>query len=142
MLAKGEENFWASTPMGAVNEIVSSLPLLEPDDPGMFSFGAEERVSRIPDRAGFCSALFEWNDFAFPLGRGMGSDKAAAPAAGNGSVSRLLDGKPQSVIRQAFELCLQDGLVSLLAAASQVSAGASLPSYTKEVNVQGSLTKL
>jgi ubiquinone/menaquinone biosynthesis C-methylase UbiE len=91
------ENPWMVAPLEATYKHVPPLPQLEPDDPGPFSFGKQERVTRILTEAGFNAPDFESIDLTFDLAGGQGLDSAVACALELGPSARALDGQPPDV---------------------------------------------
>ena len=99
---KPDENPWLTLPMRAALEHAPPLPQLGPEDPGMFSFAREDRVSRVLGDAGFTAIAAEPVDFEFDIGRGRGLDEAAAAAATIGPASRALEGQPPEIRHAAL----------------------------------------
>jgi ubiquinone/menaquinone biosynthesis C-methylase UbiE len=91
------ENPWMIAPLEATYKHVPPLPKLGPDDPGPFSFGDPERVTRILTQAGFNTPDFERVDLTFDLAGGEGIETAVACALEMGPSSRALDGQPPEV---------------------------------------------
>jgi len=112
------ENPWMVAPLEATYKHVPPLPQLEPDDPGPFSFGKQERVTRILTEAGFNAPDFESIDLTFDLAGGQGLDSAVACALELGPSARALDGQPPDV-RDAVAVSMAEFL-------SQFSQGDSV----------------
>ena len=91
------ENPWMVAPLEATYKHVPPLPQLEPDDPGPFSFGKQERVTRILTEGGFNAPHFESVDLTFDLASGQGLPFAVACALEMGPSARALDGQPPEV---------------------------------------------
>jgi ubiquinone/menaquinone biosynthesis C-methylase UbiE len=103
------ENPWMVAPLEATYKHVPPLPQLGPDDPGPFSFGKQERVTRILTEAGFNTPNFESVDLTFDLAGGRGLDAAVACALELGPSARALDGQPPEV-RDAVAVSMKEFL--------------------------------
>jgi ubiquinone/menaquinone biosynthesis C-methylase UbiE len=103
------ENPWMVAPLEATYKHVPPLPQLGPDDPGPFSFGKQERVTRILTEAGFNTPTFESVDLTFDLAGGRGLDAAVACALELGPSARALDGQPPEV-RDAVAVSMKEFL--------------------------------
>jgi SAM-dependent methyltransferase len=126
---KPVENPWMLVPLHAAYEHVPRLPKPGPEDPGPFSFGDPERVTRILAGAGFADVALEPADLALDLASGGGLDAAVAYTLDIGATSRVLDGVSDEVraavavsVRQALAPYADGGRVPLPAAIWLVSA--------------------
>lgn len=104
------ENPWMMAPLlEATYKHVPPLPQLGPEDPGPFSFGKPERVTRILTEAGFKTPDFEPVKLTFDLAGGAGVEAAVACALQLGPSSRALEGHPDST-REAVTVSLREFL--------------------------------
>jgi ubiquinone/menaquinone biosynthesis C-methylase UbiE len=124
-----EENPWQALPVRAIASVVEERANSGPEEPGGFSFGAETRVRRILDEAGFAAIVLERVDTERDLARGGGLDAAVEAAVSAGPAQRLLRDQPADIVsaardavRQALAPLLSDGRLPLPAAAWIVSA--------------------
>ena len=85
---KLSENPWQRLPLDAIFEHVPRPPKPEPDEPGPFSFGEPERVTRILTAAGFESPTFTALDVKLDPADGGDVDSAVAHMTGLGSIKR------------------------------------------------------
>lgn len=97
------DNPWMVAPLEATYQHVPPLPKLGPEDPGPFSFGKPERVTRILEGAGFGAPSFEAVDFNLDLAGGRGLDAAVAFALEVGPSATALDGHSQGTRDAAAE---------------------------------------
>jgi SAM-dependent methyltransferase len=88
------ENPWAMVPLIEAYKHVPRMPELGPEDPGPFSFAAEQRVRRILEQAGFAAVQLDPVDLRLDLAGGRGLDAAVEAALNTGPASRALDGQP------------------------------------------------
>jgi hypothetical protein len=117
-------------PLEATYKHVPPLPQLGPDDPGPFSFGKQERVTRILTEAGFNAPSFESIDLTFDLAGGQGLDSAVACALELGPSARALDGQPPEV-RDAVAVSMKEFLAQFSAGdAVKMQAGIWIVSTT------------
>jgi len=91
------ENPWMMTPLQAAYQHVPKLPQQGPEDPGPFSFSAEQRVHRILGEAGFTSIAMEPCALSLDIAIGRGLDAAVQGALEIGPVSRAMEGQPANV---------------------------------------------
>lgn len=107
------ENDWVRLPMGAIRDIIPSPTPPDPEAPGPFSFGDQERVTRILTAAGFADIAITPFDTAIPFGEGRAReeavDDAVAMAFEVGPLSRVLADQPtdrraraSAAVRAAF----------------------------------------
>ena len=128
---KPAENPWMMVPLNAAYEHVPPLPKPGPEDPGPFSFGDPERVTRILPTAGFENVAIEAVDLALDLASGGGVDAAVSYTLDIGATSRALDGASDEIraavtasLRRVFVPYADGGRVLLPAAIWIVSAKA------------------
>lgn len=93
-----KENPWMTVPLQATYDHVPPLPRPEPEDPGPFSFAAEERVRRILGDAGFAAVALEPLDLHLDLAAGGGVEAALSFALEIGATNRAIEGQPEPVI--------------------------------------------
>ncbi|MGZ7042005.1 MAG: class I SAM-dependent methyltransferase [Thermoanaerobaculia bacterium] len=103
------DNPWMMTALQAVYQHVPKMPRPEPEDPGPFSFAAEERVHRILTQAGFSGIAMEPCDLSLDIAIGRGLDAAVEGALEIGPASRALEGAPVEV-RAAAKDSIRDAL--------------------------------
>lgn len=96
-------NPWMMVPLRAATQHAPAPPKLDPDDPGPFSFAAEERVRRILDQAGFSGVTMEPHDLPLDIAAGRGIDVALESALEIGPTSRALADQPEDVRRAATQ---------------------------------------
>ncbi|MDB5393610.1 MAG: putative S-adenosyl-L-methionine (SAM)-dependent methyltransferase [Rhodospirillales bacterium] len=101
------ENPWMIAPLEATYRHVPPLPQLGPEDPSPFSFGNQERVTRILTGAGFKTPSFEAVNLTFDLAGGKGLDSAVDCALQLGPSSRALEGQPPEV-RDAVAISMRE----------------------------------
>jgi SAM-dependent methyltransferase len=89
---KPPENPWMMLPLQAAYQHVPKLPKQDPDDPGPFSFGDPDRVTRILGAAGFTDIALEPVDLQLDLASGGGLDAAVAYTLDIGATSRAIEG--------------------------------------------------
>lgn len=89
---KPAENPWMMLPLQAAYQHVPKLPKQDPDDPGPFSFGDPDRVTRILGAAGFTDIALEPIDLQLDLASGGGLDAAVAYTLDIGATSRAIEG--------------------------------------------------
>jgi SAM-dependent methyltransferase len=128
---KPTENPWMMLPLQAAYLHVPKLPKQEPDDPGPFSFGDGDRVTRILDGAGFTNVALEPVDLTLDLASGGELDAAVSYTLDIGATSRALDGVSADLraaaaasIREALAPFADGGRVGLGAAIWIVTAKA------------------
>jgi len=97
------ENPWLQIPLHAVYEHVPRMPKPAPEEPGPFSFGDPERVTRILTAAGFTAPSFTALDVRLNLAPGGTLEDAAVNASENGPARRALTGQPNDVRARAVE---------------------------------------
>lgn len=101
------ENDWVRLPMGAIKDIVSLAPPPDPEAPGPFAFGDQNRVRRILNDAGFSDIAIEAFDHAIPYGAGetreAAIDDAVAMAFEVGPLSRALADQPDDIRQRAVD---------------------------------------
>jgi SAM-dependent methyltransferase len=124
-----DENRWQALPVRAILSVVAAQRPPDPEEPGGFSLGAEARVRRILDQAGFEAVALEPVDTERDLARGGGLDGAVSAAVSAGPAARLLRDKPaeavsaaRAAVRGALAPYLHDGRILLAAAAWIVCA--------------------
>jgi len=106
---KPAENPWMMLPLQAAYLHVPKLPKQGPDDPGPFSFGDPNRVTRILTEAGFTDIALEPVDVMLDLASGRGLDAAVAYTLDIGATSRALDGV-SDILRAAAAGSIHDAL--------------------------------
>ena len=122
---KPAENPWMMVPLHAAYEHVPPLPKPGPEDPGPFSFGDPERVTRILTEAGFRDVALEPVDLALDLASAGGLDAAVAYTLDIGATSRALDGAPDAV-RTAAAASVRSALAPFADDAGHVSLAAAI----------------
>src|ERR1700756_846119 len=127
-----KQNPWMMTPLQAVYKHVPKLPQVGPEDPGPFSFAAEERVHRILSEAGYTGIAMQPHDLTLDIAIGRGLDAAVQGALEIGPASRALQDQPEDLrraarasIREALAQFVQGESVPLPAAIWIVTARAS-----------------
>ncbi|HLG84223.1 MAG TPA: methyltransferase domain-containing protein [Bradyrhizobium sp.] len=127
-----KQNPWMMTPLQAVYKHVPRLPQVGPEDPGPFSFAAEDRVHRILGEAGYTAITMQPHDLSLDVAIGRGLDAAVQGALEIGPASRALQDQPEQVreaarasIREALAQFAQGDSVMLPAATWIVTARAS-----------------
>jgi SAM-dependent methyltransferase len=103
------DNPWMMAPLQAAYKHVPKLPQLGPEDPGPFSFAAEQRVHRILGAAGFSGVAMEPCNLSLDVAVGRGLDAAVESALEIGPASRALEGQP-SDLRAAATLSIREAL--------------------------------
>jgi SAM-dependent methyltransferase len=103
------DNPWMMAPLQAAYKHVPKLPQLGPEDPGPFSFAAEQRVHRILGAAGFSGVAMEPCNLSLDVAVGRGLDAAVESALEIGPASRALEGQP-SDLRVAATLSIREAL--------------------------------
>jgi ubiquinone/menaquinone biosynthesis C-methylase UbiE len=103
------DNPWMMAPLQAAYKHVPKLPQLGPEDPGPFSFAAEQRVHRILGAAGFSGVAMEPCNLSLDVAVGRGLDAAVVSALEIGPASRALEGQP-SDLRAAATLSIREAL--------------------------------
>src|SRR5437764_27424 len=103
------DNPWMMTALQAVYQHVPKLPRPEPEDPGPFSFAAQERVHRILTQEGFSGIAMETCDLSLDVAIGRGLDAAVEGALEIGPASRALEGASVEV-RAAAKESIRDAL--------------------------------
>jgi SAM-dependent methyltransferase len=103
------DNPWMMAPLQAAYKHVPKLPQLGPEDPGPFSFVAEQRVHRILGAAGFSGVAMEPCNLSLDVAVGRGLDAAVESALEIGPASRALEGQP-SDLRAAATLSIREAL--------------------------------
>jgi SAM-dependent methyltransferase len=91
------DNPWLLAPLQAAYKHVPKLPQLGPEDPGPFSFAAEQRVHRILGEAGFSEIAMEPYNLSLDVAVGRGLDAAVQGALEIGPASRALQDQPPDV---------------------------------------------
>ena len=126
------DNPWMMAPLQAAYKHVPRLLQLGPEDPGPFSFAAEQRVHRILGEAGFSSIAMEPCNLSLDVAVGRGLDAAVESALEIGPVSRALEGHPTEVriaaansIREVLTPFARGATVPLAASIWIVTASAS-----------------
>ena len=103
------DNPWLLAPLQAAYKHVPKLPQLGPEDPGPFSFAAEQRVHRILGEAGFSAIAMEPCNLSLDVAVGRGLDAAVEAALEIGPASRALQGQP-SDMRAAAAKSIREAL--------------------------------
>jgi SAM-dependent methyltransferase len=103
------DNPWMMAPLQAAYKHVPKLPQLGPEDPGPFSFAAEQRVHRILGAAGFSGVAMEPCNLSLDVAVGRSLDAAVESALEIGPASRALEGQP-SDLRAAATLSIREAL--------------------------------
>jgi ubiquinone/menaquinone biosynthesis C-methylase UbiE len=126
------DNPWLLAPLQAAYKHVPKLPQLGPEDPGPFSFAAEQRVHRILGEAGFSEIAMEPYNLSLDVAVGRGLDAAVESALEIGPASRALQGQPSDLraaaaksIREALAPFAKGNTVPLAASIWIVTASAS-----------------
>jgi SAM-dependent methyltransferase len=126
------DNPWMMAPLQAAYKHVPKLPQLGPEDPGPFSFAAEQRVHRILGAAGFSGVAMEPCNLSLDVAVGRGLDAAVESALEIGPASRALEGQPSDLraaatrsIREALAPFSKGSTVPLAASIWIVTASAS-----------------
>jgi ubiquinone/menaquinone biosynthesis C-methylase UbiE len=126
------DNPWMMAPLQAAYKHVPKLPQLGPEDPGPFSFAAEQRVHRILGAAGFSGVAMERCNLSLDVAVGRGLDAAVESALEIGPASRALEGQPSDLraaatrsIREALAPFAKGSTVPLAASIWIVTASAS-----------------
>ena len=126
------DNPWLLAPLQAAYKHVPKLPQFGPEDPGPFSFAAEQRVHRILGEAGFSDIAMEPCNLSLDVAVGRGLDAAVASALEIGPASRALQGQPSDLraaaaksIREALAPFAKGNTVPLAASIWIVTASAS-----------------
>ena len=126
------DNPWMMAPLQAAYKHVPKLPQLGPEDPGPFSFAAEQRVHRILGAAGFSGVAMEPCNLSLDVAVGRGLDAAVESALEIGPASRALEGQPSDLraaatrsIREALAPFARGNTVPLAASIWIVTASAS-----------------
>ena len=95
------ENDWMRVPVGALKGILTPSALRDPEAPGPFSFGDQERVARILTTAGFTDIAISPFDAAVRFGKGETRDAAIDDAVKMtlevGPLSRALADQPDDI---------------------------------------------
>jgi ubiquinone/menaquinone biosynthesis C-methylase UbiE len=116
------DNPWMMTALQAVYQHVPKMPRPEPEDPGPFSFAAQERVHRILVQAGFSGIAMEPCDLSLDVAIGRGLEAAVEGALEIGPASRALEGAPGEV-RAAAKDSIRDALAPFVRGQSVPLAG-------------------
>jgi SAM-dependent methyltransferase len=103
------DNPWLMAPLQAAYKHVPKLPQLGPEDPGPFSFAAEQRVHRILGEAGFSDIAMEPCNLSLDVAVGRGLAAAVEASLEIGPASRALEGQP-SDLRAAATKSIRDVL--------------------------------
>lgn len=126
------DNPWLLAPLQAAYKHVPKLPQLGPEDPGPFSFAAEQRVHRILGEAGFSDIAMEPCNLSLDVAVGRGLAAAVESALEIGPASRALQGQPSDLraaaaksIREALAPFAKGNTVPLAASIWIVTASAS-----------------
>jgi SAM-dependent methyltransferase len=91
------ENPWLMVPLQEAYRHVPRLPEVGPEEPGPFSFAAEQRVRGILERAGFTAIDLEPVALALDLACNGGLEAAVDTAVGIGPTARALEGQPPAL---------------------------------------------
>jgi SAM-dependent methyltransferase len=118
------DNPWLLAPLQAAYKHVPKLPQLGPEDPGPFSFAAEQRVHRILGESGFSRVAMEPCSLSLDVAVGRGLDAAVESALEIGPASRALEGQP-SDLRAAATRSIREVLAPF-ARGNTVPLGASI----------------
>jgi SAM-dependent methyltransferase len=118
------DNPWLLAPLQAAYKHVPKLPQLGPEDPGPFSFAAEQRVHRILGEAGFSRIAMEPCNLSLDVAIGRGLDAAVEAVLEIGPASRALQGQP-SDLRAAAANSIREVLAPF-AQGKTVPLGASI----------------
>jgi SAM-dependent methyltransferase len=125
------DNPWMMAPLQAAYKHVPKLPQLGPEDPGPFSFAAEQRVHHILGAAGFSGVAMEPCNLSLDVAVGRGLDAAVESALEIGPASRALEGQPSDLraaatrsIREALAPFAKGNTVPLAASIWIVTASA------------------
>lgn len=105
-----KENPWLQIPLHAAYEYVPHLPKPAPEEPGPFSFGDPERVTRILTAAGFTAPEFTPLDIPMEVADGGTAEDGANRSTEFGPVKRALAGQPDD-IRAAVTESIRKALV-------------------------------
>jgi SAM-dependent methyltransferase len=97
------ENPWLQIPLHAVYEHAPRLPKPAPEEPGPFSFGDQERVTRILTAAGFTAPSFTALDVRLNVADGGTIEDAAINVTELGPARRVLEGQPDEIRAAAIE---------------------------------------
>lgn len=123
------ENPWMLTPLTAVCKHAPRPQRPGPEDPGPFSFGDPDRVTRILTHAGFATPRFTKFDFEMDLALGRGLEAAVETASNVGAASAALTDQPPEIraaaveeLRRELAPLERDGRVALGAAVWIVTA--------------------
>lgn len=127
------ENDWVRLPMGAIQSILPMMTPPDPEAPGAFSFGDQERVERILTKAGFTDIAIEPFDASVSFGEGATRDAALDDAVNMtlevGPLSRVLADQPDDIrdrasvaVRAVFAGCPGDRSVMINGATWIVTA--------------------
>jgi SAM-dependent methyltransferase len=108
-----KQNPWMMTPLQAVYKHVPKLPQVGPEDPGPFSFAAEERVHRILSEAGYTGIAMQPHDLTLDIAIGRGLDAAVQGALEIGPASRALQDQPED-LRQAARASIREALAQFV----------------------------
>jgi len=98
-----QENPWLQIPLHAVYEHSPRLPKPDPEEPGPFSFGDVDRVTRVLASAGFTTPSFTPLDLELDLAAGGTLEDAVLHASGMGPAKRALADQPEDVRAAAIE---------------------------------------
>ena len=93
-------NPWVFVPLQAAQKALPPQPAAasaDPEAPGPYSFGKEQRVTRILDEAGFIEISLRPVEIALDISAGNGVEGAVALTQLVGAVSRLLAKQPEKV---------------------------------------------
>jgi SAM-dependent methyltransferase len=118
------DNPWLLAPLQAAYKHVPKLPQLGPEDPGPFSFAAEQRVHRVLGEAGFAGIAMEPCNLSLDVAVGRGLDGAVEASLEIGPASRALEGQP-SDLRAAAARSIREALAPF-AKGNTVPLGASI----------------
>jgi SAM-dependent methyltransferase len=129
---KFDRNPWMQIPLAAAYRHVPRLPPVGPDEPGPFSFGDPDRLTRILTGAGFAPPRLTPAELAFDVAGGAGIDAAVHQAMTIGVTARALQDQPDAIrgavadsIRAALTPHLKDGKVELPGAVWIVESAAA-----------------
>jgi SAM-dependent methyltransferase len=102
------ENPFFMLPLQAVYKHAPKLPQLGPEDPGPFSFAAEQRVIGILNEAGFSQVTMERRDLSLDLAVGRGLEAAVQSTLEIGPSARALAEQPPDVLAAATQSIRQE----------------------------------
>lgn len=98
-----EANPWLAVPMASVAGLVELPALGGPDEPGPFSFAAQERVETLLGAAGFGDVALTGHIVDLAIGGGLALDGAVGCTIEHGPLRRVLEPAPPPVRAAATE---------------------------------------